>query len=36
MVILGGDGAILSAATRMGKNQIPSIGIQMGRFGFLS
>jgi len=36
MVILGGDGAILSAASRMGKNQIPSIGIQLGRFGFLS
>ena len=36
MIILGGDGAILSAASRMGKYQIPSIGIQIGRFGFLS
>ena len=36
LIILGGDGAILSAAGRMGNNQIPSVGIQMGRFGFLS
>lgn len=36
MIILGGDGAILSAASRMGRNQVPSIGIQIGRFGFLS
>ncbi|MFH1999085.1 MAG: NAD(+)/NADH kinase, partial [Planctomycetota bacterium] len=36
MVILGGDGAILSAADRMKNNQIMSIGIQIGRFGFLS
>lgn len=36
MVILGGDGAILSAAARMKQNQIKSIGIQIGRFGFLS
>jgi len=36
MVILGGDGSILSVAARMGRNQIPSIGIHVGRFGFLS
>lgn len=36
MIILGGDGAILSTAARMGRNQTPSIGVQMGRFGFLS
>lgn len=36
MIILGGDGSILSAAARMGPNQINSIGVQMGRFGFLS
>jgi NAD+ kinase len=36
MVIIGGDGSILSTADRMGRNQIKSIGIQMGRFGFLS
>jgi NAD+ kinase len=36
MIMLGGDGTILSAAGRMGKNQIPSVGIQLGRFGFLS
>jgi len=36
VVILGGDGSILSAAGRMGRNQIPCVGIQIGRFGFLS
>jgi len=36
LVIIGGDGAILSAATRMGKRQKPAIGIHIGRFGFLS
>jgi len=36
VVILGGDGSILNIASRMGRNQIPVVGIQMGRFGFLS
>jgi NAD+ kinase len=36
VVILGGDGSILNVASRMGKNQIPVVGIQMGRLGFLS
>ncbi|MHC4943182.1 MAG: NAD(+)/NADH kinase [Planctomycetota bacterium] len=36
LIIVGGDGAILSAAARMGSKQKPSIGIQIGRFGFLS
>lgn len=36
LVIIGGDGSILSAAGRMGRNQIPCVGIQIGRFGFLS
>jgi len=35
-VILGGDGSILNIAAQMGENQIPVVGIQMGRFGFLS
>ncbi len=36
VVLLGGDGSILNVASRMGRNQIPVVGIQMGRFGFLS
>lgn len=35
-VVFGGDGAILSTCRSLGRNQIPIIGVHMGRFGFLA
>lgn len=32
---LGGDGTFLKAAGRIGQKQIPIVGINMGRLGFL-
>lgn len=35
-IVLGGDGSILRAAKQMGSHQIPVLGVNLGKLGFLA